>query len=87
MRASVAESADAADLKSVGSNTVWVQVPPFAPNKLCKWIPFAQLFVFAIKSREKHSSLIIRKCCKMVIRHHSAQYCVLFVVFCIDFEV
>ena len=25
--------ADAMDSKSIGSNTVWVQVPPSAPNK------------------------------------------------------
>ena len=33
--AGVVESADAEDSKSSGSDTVWVQVPPSAPRRIC----------------------------------------------------
>lgn len=40
----VAESADASDLKSGGSNTVWVQVPSSPRNKNGSIEPFFVLF-------------------------------------------
>ena len=57
--------ADVTDSKSVGSDTVWVQVPPPAPNP-----PTKKTLSIAEKTSSTKGFLCFCKCARMNIREH-----------------